>query len=139
MSLIATTTYSSYVLGTSFQPNQTFMYGVCAYDENGCESPLATTGFSSMQKQKVKANNLISSDINSQAELNLYPNPVVNKLYIDGISQTFDVVVTNLQGQIIKSETKLSNSIDLSELRSGVYIIKIKYDKTEIIRRIIKQ
>jgi len=75
----------------------------------------------------------------SPSKITVYPNPVINKLYIDGTSKVFEIDITNLQGQVVKSESNLTDFIDLTELKSGIYIVKIKYDGVEIIRRIIKK
>jgi hypothetical protein len=127
----------NYLIGNNLNINSMYIYGVSAYDAFS-ESSITTIGFYT-NLNKVKAFKSINDSIINQPSLNIYPNPVTNRLYVDGVTQLFDVLINNLQGQIIKSETKLSNYIDLSELKSGIYIVKIKYGGNEVIKRIIKQ
>lgn len=55
-------------------------------------------------------------------ELNVYPNPAVNSLTIDG---DFDkVVLTNMAGQQIRAE-ETNRTLDISELQNGIYILKV--------------
>jgi len=129
--------YTYYYYIGHLNTNTMYIYGVSAYDAGG-ESSRTTTGFYT-GLNKAKAFISINDSTVNQPVLNLFPNPVLNKLYVDGVTQPFDASIDNLQGQNIKSETKLSNYIDLSELKSGIYIVKIKSGKNEYIQRIIKQ
>ncbi len=58
--------------------------------------------------------------------INIYPNPVSNKLYIEGMYDNLRII--NLLGKevLFSSYTEL---IDLSKLYNGMYLIEIMYDK----------
>jgi len=60
--------------------------------------------------------------------LKIYPNPVATNLYITGEPTTSNIKILNLQSKIIKSFSKVSipGNINVSNLESGIYIIKIK-------------
>jgi len=137
-----TTTMCYYTLGlASSLPTGTNIYGVSAYNAGGCESNMLYTGFN-IPETLFKNRSYISNEDKieiSPSKITVYPNPVINKLYIDGTSKVFEIDITNLQGQVVKSESNLTDFIDLTELKSGIYIVKIKYDGVEIIRRIIKK
>ncbi len=74
--------------------------------------------------------------------LNIYPNPVNDRLYIEAETVIEEVVVYDVYGRVQNlrnSETqKLRNSIDVSDLKSGIYFVKINTEKGNIVKRIIK-
>jgi len=75
----------------------------CGADEYG-----STTGFNI-----VKENTLV-----------FYPNPSNRILYIKGIS-SFNYKIFDTKGQLIKMRNNNSSSIDLENLKDGLYFIKI--------------
>ena len=70
----------------------------------------------------------------------VFPNPTNDKLNLS-IEENAVIDIINIQGQIVysKSLTEKSNSLDLSNLVSGVYTLKIKTDRGIAIRKLIKQ
>lgn len=61
-------------------------------------------------------------------DFSLYPNPVNDILFIQGNTfEKSDITITNLLGQEFKNFSLTgNNSVNLSDLPSGLYIIKIK-------------
>ena len=93
--------------------NRTVVNAQCVFD---CEEP--TTGL---------------MDLNT-SELNIYPNPVVNKLTIEGINATSEVILTNSLGvQMFKSVGV--STIDVSNLPSGVYLLSNEGKSYKIIKK----
>ena len=78
----------------------------------------------------------------AENNFNIYPNPVNDRLYIEAETEIKEVVVYDVYGRIQNlrnSETqKLRNSIDATELNSGVYFVKIKTENGEVVKRFIK-
>ena len=71
--------------------------------------------------------------------LNLYPNPVNDKLYIVTEAEIEDVVVYDVFGrQQSTVNGQQSLSIDMSDLNSGVYFVKVVTSKGEVVKRVIK-
>ncbi|MBL86168.1 MAG: hypothetical protein CMO82_05870 [Winogradskyella sp.] len=80
---------------------------------------------------------LLSIDENTQNSLSIYPNPANTILNIDlpdstpGNSTTFNIY--DVQGKLIKSILKDNNdtftSINISDLKSGFYILEAKLDE----------
>lgn len=68
----------------------------------------------------------------------VYPNPFKEKLHITGI-QPERIEVTNMNGQREKIEIQDPQSIDLSNLRPGVYILTVFNGKTTWREKIIKE
>ncbi len=79
---------------------------------------------------------------NLMADFNVYPNPVKDRLYIETSTQIQSIEVYDIYGRIQNlrnSETqKLRNSIDVSNLNSGIYFVKVKTEEGNIVKRIIK-
>ena len=86
-------------------------------------------------------NSVLSTDDFSQSELSIHPNPVDNRLFIEGISlnEIDTVSIYNILGKRIFSQESYAGSIDVSTLRQGVYFLKITLGKQELQRKIIIQ
>ncbi|MCH7525497.1 MAG: T9SS type A sorting domain-containing protein, partial [Bacteroidetes bacterium] len=78
------------------------------------------------------------NEVNLLSELSIYPNPTKNILNIKMRGNLESVVVYNLQGQKILEST--STQINVSNLSSGFYILKVKNDLGSIVtKRFIKK
>lgn len=60
-------------------------------------------------------------------ELQLYPNPANNKLYISQLNERSGVEIYNLQGSLMLKDNKVfdGKSVDVSDFQKGVYFVKI--------------
>lgn len=79
---------------------------------------------------------------NTIEQLSTYPNPVVNQLNIDAGSANIDQVsIFSLKGELIRIENSNTSKLELSvsDLVSGVYILKIKTNEGTAVRRIMKK
>jgi uncharacterized protein YuzB (UPF0349 family) len=70
----------------------------------------------------------------------LYPNPVKNTLQIN----SYDVVITNVaiynfMGKKVLNKKDSNAQIDLSNLSTGLYLVKIQTGKGELIKKVIKE
>ena len=74
-----------------------------------------TTGISSIQKT---------------ADISLYPNPTTDKLTITAKSAINEILVRNLVGQTVAKTMAngLEQSIDLSTIESGNYVVTVKFE-----------
>ena len=81
--------------------------------------------------------------INETSKLNsleIYPNPATDKLFIQllELKATLKVEVYNNLGQMVKQkDIGLTRSIDINELNSGIYFVKISTGKATITKRIV--
>ena len=80
-----------------------------------------------------------NTDINS----NIYPNPVNDRLYIETqtLTQTLTVEIYDIYGrrQVTETPSHQGNvAIDVEDLKSGIYFVKINTEKGNIVKRIIK-
>lgn len=72
-----------------------------------------------------------SNEFDSNNALTLYPIPVKDNLNFSFKNNeiTSSISIYNLLGQLIQTVTNPSNSIDVSNLQSGSYLIKVTTDK----------
>jgi len=73
----------------------------------------------------------------------LYPNPVTDKLniYAENESTNLDISLFNIAGQVVLSQTFYNTGtidLDLSDLRSGLYFVRIQSGDEVISKKIIK-
>ncbi len=107
-------------------------YGLVDYTifANNCQSPVLKTIKSTMQV-------IYFTDLIEQltGDVFLYPNPAQNKLYIKNInSRNLHIEILNISGQIVLSSEK--DIVDISWLKSGVYLVKIEVDNNILISRL---
>jgi hypothetical protein len=69
--------------------------------------------------------------------VSVYPNPTDNYLFIEGNKNPISISIYNLLGKKVMS-AKNTNRIDVKELSSGVYIIRISDGKGQTDRKFIK-
>lgn len=70
--------------------------------------------------------------------LKIYPNPVVNELTIDIAKNIDKIEFYTISGKKIM-ENKHSNIIDVSEIKPGIYILKIYTEESVIFKKVIKE
>ena len=81
---------------------------------------------------------LLSNPSFNQISYKLYPNPVNSYLNINTEKNITHIKITNLLGSITK-EVKNSNTIDLSEIAQGLYIIQFEIEGIIYIEKIVKK
>lgn len=73
----------------------------------------------------------------------IYPNPVENQLFVTTESSVEEVSIFTLTGALVSQQTTINgqqtSSIDVSELNSGVYFVRIKTNDGERVERFIKK
>lgn len=83
-------------------------------------------------------NTLSINSPNIMLSVDVYPNPVKDILNIRSTDQITDVKVYDIQGKLIKVKF-VTNSIDVSNLKSGVYFLQVTSEKGSVAKRFIKQ
>jgi hypothetical protein len=66
----------------------------------------------------------VSVSVNRANAVSFYPNPAQNDLYFSGKSMLSKVVIYNIVGAQVREFRNVSQSINVSDLKSGVYMIK---------------
>ena len=78
----------------------------------------------------------------NEASFNIYPNPVSDKLYIETEVEIEEVVVYDVFGRQQVTEIPSHQgdlSIDVADLNSGVYFVKVVTENGETVQRFIKK
>ena len=78
---------------------------------------------------------------NLMADFNVYPNPVKDRLYIETSKQIQSIEVYDIYGRLQVTKTPSHQgdlSVDVSDLNSGIYFVKVKTEEGNIVKRIIK-
>ena len=94
---------------------------VAIYQEN-CSSTLSADSFT------------------TKMSLSFYPNPVKKTLTIkrSNISDLDKIEIFDMYGNLVFNKKLITNTLDLSELSSGTYFLKIKNAKQLVVKKFIK-
>ena len=83
------------------------------------------------------------TDVEESQSISIYPNPANDRLFIEAESEINEVVVYTITGVIVGQQSTVNSqqtlTIDLSELKSGVYFVKIVTENGEMVKRFIKK
>ena len=74
-------------------------------------------------------------DINVK-DVNIYPNPTSGLVYVD-VESSFDVVIYNYQGQVVKKLYGNNDYIDMSDLNEGMYFVEVKTKDNVIVKKVL--
>jgi len=85
--------------------------------------------------------NLLGKDEFLRQNVKIYPNPVVDNLFIESNQSNIQkLLIYDLSGRIVlKQEGLENNQLDVSNLRQGIYILKIHTSGGVIQRKLIKK
>ncbi|MGA9637645.1 T9SS type A sorting domain-containing protein [Flavobacterium sp.] len=87
----------------------------------------------------IGSTNLFVADFQSANTIGVYPNPVKNQLTINASSTIDATIIYDILGKPVLSSVN-SNSIDVSALNSGTYIVKVILDNgSSSTKKIIKE
>jgi hypothetical protein len=68
---------------------------------------------------------LSTKDFGSQLEINLYPQPAKGMVYLQSQNNITQYEIYSIQGQTLQSGNIENNSLDISSLTTGLYLIKV--------------
>ena len=71
--------------------------------------------------------------------IRIYPNPSFTEFTLMTNLKITCLYLYNIHGKLVKSYPKASKIYSISDLKSGLYFVKIKSDKGEITKKILKQ
>ena len=77
----------------------------------------------------------------TSVSFNVYPNPVNDRLYIETQTQTLAVEIYDIFGrqQELSAISGQQSVVDVKDLNSGVYFVKVVTENGEMVKRFIKQ
>ncbi|MEX2484346.1 MAG: T9SS type A sorting domain-containing protein [Brumimicrobium sp.] len=109
---------------------------------NGTNSCLATKaqGYNTSRSNVTTAQDASIEKGNDLDNLIIRPNPTSDNLYIDNLEHLSDIKIFSSIGQVVFEEEDFNNSkIDVSFLKSGVYIVQISVENQIIKKRFVKK
>ena len=82
-----------------------------------------------------------TDEINENSDYLIYPNPTNGMLTIESTTQDCFLMLYSIEGKPMlgKALQDGANTLDLSNLSNGIYIIKLKNSKNIFVRRLIKK
>ena len=87
----------------------------------------------------MKEEQLNSLKSKASMELNIYPNPTQQGFFVNGIEAATSLIVTELSGRTVLSQTVSNNEyVSIDSLSDGVYIVKIQAENGYVKKKIIK-
>jgi len=83
---------------------------------------------------------LSTSEVIGKRGLKIYPNPFNDIINIDNVSDIKSASVIDVSGRTLKTFNEISSSLDLSDLKEGMYVLILSYkDNTRTSHKIIKK
>jgi hypothetical protein len=77
----------------------------------------------------------------NDGNVRIYPNPVINSIYIESKIGNTQIVITDISGNIKmkqKTSTPLT-TIDISDFSKGIYFVKVINDNGIIVKKFVKE
>jgi len=71
--------------------------------------------------------------------LSLYPNPVHDVLHIGGLTGAVTVKVVDFSGRIVFTKQNVIESVDVSSLPAGIYLLQINANGETMVKKFIKK
>jgi len=126
-------TFDSEVISQAFGPfNYNFRYeGDLIYlDITNTNGEVATFWTSTLSNEDFDKTNFL-----------IYPNPVSNQLHIDSDQAKIEqIIIYNLNGkQVLKVDFHEDQTIDLSNLAKGMYLVKVQTETESLTKKLIKK
>ena len=67
--------------------------------------------------------------------ISVYPNPVVEYLYINGVTADSRYAIYNMSGKMIEKGNLEINKVDVTRLTPGMYFVETESGKAKFIRK----
>lgn len=105
----------------------------------------SNTGNYVLTNFEIETDGFLGLNTNSLTTLKLFPNPTNGAIYLQSehFSENVELIVYNIQGQVLISENKPSISniikVEVPQLNTGIYFVKIISGENSVIKRIIKK
>lgn len=93
---------------------------------------------------KESSANLLTNESNFYKDLKVYPNPSQDLVTIDlprELENDVNITVLDSQGKQVKTQSinANNNTLNISNLQTGVYLIQIEHEDSRIVKRFVKK
>lgn len=100
---------------------------------------LTNAGYSDIFLSKLDNIVTASNDIYNSSYISVFPNPVTEYITIN-VPQKSTIEIADINGQIVRTIYNIKEAtIEISDLSSGVYILRVKTDKEIVTKKFIKE
>lgn len=125
---------------TKMDPDTEYCFSVFAIMEANAEGYITLY---SEDSEEVCATTLPDAVEEIETAFNIYPNPVQSELYIATELQIEEITIYDIYGrQAVRQQVNGSTSqqvVNVADLNSGVYFVKVSTDNGEIVKRFVKK
>ncbi len=87
---------------------------------------------------RVFQNDPLNIDENSEQKFVMYPNPVLDVIHIDTVEDIDKIEIYNLVGNVVMSKERPDRIFDISNVSSGVYLLRIYSNQGVLTKKFIK-
>jgi uncharacterized protein (TIGR02145 family) len=128
---------------SSSEMDTTYPWGVnISYNSEGFTNWAASTRKSGFSIRLISDIPLNINTINKSALFNIYPNPAIDRVIItNAYTQKVNMAIYNMAGSILMQQelTANKNSIDISSLAPGMYLIKLFNAEWTVYKKLMKK
>ncbi|MBJ2173548.1 T9SS type A sorting domain-containing protein [Aureibaculum sp. A20] len=71
--------------------------------------------------------------------ISIFPNPSVNQIQIKGLQESGEALVYSIDGKIVINAAIENNQLDVSQLTSGMYYLRITTEKGSVSKKFLKK
>jgi len=83
---------------------------------------------------------LSTSEVLKNKTLKIYPNPFTDNVNISDVEKIKTISVIDVSGRVLKTIENISSNINLSDLKTGLYLLNVQYkDSSRSSHKIIKK
>ncbi|MCF8380094.1 MAG: T9SS type A sorting domain-containing protein [Bacteroidales bacterium] len=71
-----------------------------------------------------------------EKEIIIYPNPTSDFIYVRGADHIQSIHIYSMVGSLVKTEQNVAQA-DISGLNEGIYLVKVKFNEGEVVKKIV--
>jgi hypothetical protein len=137
------TTYTNIVIGVNNKPSYTNFANIFDDDTNDAQFIWSKNVIldNEVIVRKTITNLSVNQNLFNESKILLYPNPAKNEIHLDIDSSVQDQInkisIYNLLGELVFSADKYLQTIPLTNISSGMYVVKIKSSTFEVSKELI--
>lgn len=101
----------------------------------------SATQRSSILLDNVTVTSVLSVDSFLTSNFNIYPNPVFDILKIENTNnlKINKIVITDINGRVVQENVSNFESIDLTKLTAGIYLLSLETENGKFTKKIVKE
>ncbi|MHB9055910.1 MAG: T9SS type A sorting domain-containing protein [Paludibacteraceae bacterium] len=130
-------TFMSVPFNLSFVPDSVIIQIQSSFGNGGTTLTMANIG-STLKIDDINFRSVINGSKEvKQTSLSIYPNPAKNYFNIDRTLEITRVTITDLRGAIIYRADNFSGKVDVSNLITGIYLVRLESKNRHRIEKLI--